>query len=505
MHEYSEQCNLAELVALETDAPPPEVNEVRVTRPARDLFGVSLSGGGIRSATFNLGVLQALQRLRLLDRLDYLSTVSGGGYVGSFWTAWRTRREAPADGGSSPLSGGRAPDRPPSAFPEGEGTGGRPEPDAIRHLRYFGNFLTPHLGILKWDTGRMLVSLLSSMVPSLLAALSVIALVLLAWSMAAWGVLGLGSTGSIATLVAVTALVLIGAEVVWTRRGEEHNAWTHAEAALWAFASVAFLWFVLHRALWGEGGRPYAQGQRLPGAAPGEPLAELLVLVSPVAAWAGVSLAFSVRRWLASRSVTTHDARVARASFDRVHARLLLAAGVWTAAALVWWAGAALWGAVENVLATGAGLGGATALVVLVFSRIQKRFVADPGVGFGTGLTARLKPLLPQLLAYLAIGLMAVGTAVLIVAFEASDTTLNAPLVVGAAAGALLAFTAWRLNPNEIGLHTFYRARIARAYLGASNLDPDPEGAPRTEERAGDDIPLYRVEPRRPCHLICCG
>src|SRR5689334_17613046 len=42
------------------------------------LFGLSLSGGGIRSATFNLGVLQTLARLKLLHRVDYLSTVSGG-------------------------------------------------------------------------------------------------------------------------------------------------------------------------------------------------------------------------------------------------------------------------------------------------------------------------------------------------------------------------------------------------------------------------------------------
>jgi hypothetical protein len=39
-----------------------------------------LSGGGVRSAAFNLGILQGLARLELLDRFHYLSTVSGGGY-----------------------------------------------------------------------------------------------------------------------------------------------------------------------------------------------------------------------------------------------------------------------------------------------------------------------------------------------------------------------------------------------------------------------------------------
>ena len=38
-----------------------------------------LSGGGIRSATFALGVLQGLARAGLLTQFHYLSTVSGGG------------------------------------------------------------------------------------------------------------------------------------------------------------------------------------------------------------------------------------------------------------------------------------------------------------------------------------------------------------------------------------------------------------------------------------------
>src|ERR1700750_3160958 len=47
-----------------------------------------ISGGGIRSATFGLGILQGLARCGLLDRFHYLSTVSGGGYIGSWLSAW---------------------------------------------------------------------------------------------------------------------------------------------------------------------------------------------------------------------------------------------------------------------------------------------------------------------------------------------------------------------------------------------------------------------------------
>lgn len=56
-----------------------------VSLDEKDLHvGLALSGGGIRSATFALGVLQGLAKLRLLRRIDYMSTVSGGGYAGGF-------------------------------------------------------------------------------------------------------------------------------------------------------------------------------------------------------------------------------------------------------------------------------------------------------------------------------------------------------------------------------------------------------------------------------------
>jgi hypothetical protein len=45
--------------------------------------GLALSGGGIRSATFCLGVIQVLAARKLMPQFDYLSTVSGGGYTGS--------------------------------------------------------------------------------------------------------------------------------------------------------------------------------------------------------------------------------------------------------------------------------------------------------------------------------------------------------------------------------------------------------------------------------------
>lgn len=56
-----------------------------------DAAGIALSGGGIRSATFCLGLFQGLAHRRLLSKVDYLSTVSGGGYFGSFYGRLFTR------------------------------------------------------------------------------------------------------------------------------------------------------------------------------------------------------------------------------------------------------------------------------------------------------------------------------------------------------------------------------------------------------------------------------
>ncbi|MCY3846017.1 MAG: hypothetical protein OXH69_21040, partial [Acidobacteria bacterium] len=99
------------------------------------LTGLALSGGGIRSATFALGVLQRLARADLLRRFDYLSTVSGGGYIGGSLTWLLSRTEDPAALGS--------------AFPFGlrrRRLGGR-ESNLLRHLRLHGNYLTPGKGI----------------------------------------------------------------------------------------------------------------------------------------------------------------------------------------------------------------------------------------------------------------------------------------------------------------------------------------------------------------------
>jgi len=72
-----------EWVHQELDNNPLTDGKKLMPRMEPGLVGLALSGGGIRSATFNLGLLQALAKRKVLQYCDYLSTVSGGGYIGS--------------------------------------------------------------------------------------------------------------------------------------------------------------------------------------------------------------------------------------------------------------------------------------------------------------------------------------------------------------------------------------------------------------------------------------
>ena len=55
-------------------------------------YGIAISGGGIRSASFALGILQALCQSKKLKYFDYMSAVSGGGYIASCLT-WFNRKK----------------------------------------------------------------------------------------------------------------------------------------------------------------------------------------------------------------------------------------------------------------------------------------------------------------------------------------------------------------------------------------------------------------------------
>ena len=101
---------------------------------ARNQAALCLSGGGIRSAAFSLGVLKVLAARGLLTQFHYLSTVSGGGYIGGWLSRWIAED----------------PDQ--NAANIEEVLGRREEISQVSNLRANSNFLTPKTGITSADT-----------------------------------------------------------------------------------------------------------------------------------------------------------------------------------------------------------------------------------------------------------------------------------------------------------------------------------------------------------------
>ena len=80
-------------IRIEEEAAADDASPLIRPTPDSNVIGLALSGGGIRSSAFCLGVLQALDAKQVLDKVDYLSTVSGGGYIGTSLSAANSRRQ----------------------------------------------------------------------------------------------------------------------------------------------------------------------------------------------------------------------------------------------------------------------------------------------------------------------------------------------------------------------------------------------------------------------------
>jgi hypothetical protein len=93
--------------------------------PINDAVGLAISGGGIRSATFALGITQVLARRGVLKDVDVISTVSGGGYLGAFISSVLNDKNGDV---------GLQPDQLPFA-------GSAIEAPVVRHLRNHSKYL----------------------------------------------------------------------------------------------------------------------------------------------------------------------------------------------------------------------------------------------------------------------------------------------------------------------------------------------------------------------------
>ena len=185
------------------------------TRIAHDLNALCLSGGGIRSASFCLGVLQALASRELLRKFHYLSTVSGGGYIGG-WLQQLIREqerhppEPTDDSEEIPPAEARI------AWAEHELR--KPAPHALRQLRDNTNFLTPRTGIGSADTWAGIVLYLRNLTLNWLILGPVFLLAALLPIMHRTGIWWLGQYEAVALGAWILATIVLLHSVVSTCR-----------------------------------------------------------------------------------------------------------------------------------------------------------------------------------------------------------------------------------------------------------------------------------------------
>src|SRR5215470_10033197 len=110
-------------IELEEESRERDDTPVMRPKPDSNVVGLAMSGGGIRSSAFCLGAVQALHYRKLIDQIDYLSTVSGGGYTGTSMTVAMSAKP----NGTFPFE---------SNLKEGEVAG-------VQHIRNHSNYLFP--------------------------------------------------------------------------------------------------------------------------------------------------------------------------------------------------------------------------------------------------------------------------------------------------------------------------------------------------------------------------
>jgi hypothetical protein len=166
----------------------------------QNLSALCFSGGGIRSATFGLGIIQALAKHNLLTKFDYLSTVSGGGYLGSWLSAWIKRKQdelaaakvgkvvdgnlytqadADAERQKSSSFGIEDIQRRLNSSDKFADNKPNPEPREITRLREYSNYMSPKVGILSADSWTLLAIYLRNLFLNSTVSVPIIAAVLL--------------------------------------------------------------------------------------------------------------------------------------------------------------------------------------------------------------------------------------------------------------------------------------------------------------------------------------
>jgi hypothetical protein len=464
-------------------------------------WGLALSGGGIRSATFCLGLLKALAQRRQLLRFDLMSTVSGGGYVGAMLGRLCTRA---ADGDDvRAIEGALA------------------EVDKVRlgwWLRANGRYLIPGgMRDTLFAAALYLRNLLGTHIELAIAAMLTGALLatvnLLMWEAMAATVDLDGAQAVDPLVVQATRLptLWLGLVVPWVLS-------IVLAQAYWSVRDRPSWFFLLRQlAMWGIGGAlawVFRDGLHQQFGAP---------------RWLAPLFAAFAAGWvLALVGVAVCNRNGAKAGVLRNRltgwlASLLMLALVLALLGLLdwaaWWFAAhtqktrASWGGV--LLVGAAGLRG---VLPLLLSGKQEA----PGIGrqAALALASVVGLVVAFVLAAWWIGVFYAG--VLLPVFTPAGLDFARGWVWLAIVGGVVAAYALLTGRNFAflnlsSLHMFYKARIVRGYLGAANArrlgaDPlaelstqDPPDVPVGEVDPGDDIAMRQYAPHRgggPVHLV---
>jgi hypothetical protein len=460
-------------------------------------IGLALSGGGIRSATFCLGVLQALARADLLKEVDFMSTVSGGGYIGAFLGGLYSRGregEAKADARSrrrAQLIGT------PEAYDSFE----------VGWLRANGRYLAPNGAGASWLAGAILLR--------------------------NWVAVGVVLTSFATTLAFATELLHLGINAFQQRLvtcAPLSEAWT-------AIADSASPLFVLPIAVILFAAIPLGVGYWFVPVRETGPIRAVALLVGLFSLLGGgwlashgdraspshvaglgvsISLFLAIVAWGLLGRDLDHDG-VARHRFSALLRTALVVALVLSAIALCDAIGAAVYAVLwmhhkPAFLRLVASFYGAASFIVLGGHRILAML--------GSKRAPRAKLPLPILTTGVGGALLLLGGALVSVVShavvwqgESTATCTCAPVkyaLCGLFASAALTVPMGLIFAfvNESSLASFYAARLTRAYLGASNperVTAATRGRAATEPLPNDQISMAKYRPHEnggPLHLI---
>lgn len=449
--------------------------------------GLAISGGGIRSASFSLGVLQTLARAKLLRHFDYLSTVSGGGYIGGFLESLFMHAKATTGGADTCDACGQ---KHSLAVDRVECQVSHPLSRPVAWLRENGRYLSPNGS---GDTLLAIAVLLRNWVAInlVLDVFLLAAFVGLDWTHAAldprvpreippqWR--------SPALLVSIVALAACAFPAGWAY-------WLVRSRVSWraGLSNILLAVAVLLLAIWQE-------------------TSPFVSLRPEVAIGAAVIAAMTLVLWAMARGFEAENEQRARRLVSTWMKGGLFIAILMLAVAAVDLAGGEMLKLVRRhelyhwLAAAIAAIVAALGTIATATQRIAALFAPRK--------ETRTLSLPLNALAMLAAAVVA-GILLVLLAAGAHALTWDGAAPVAARAMpafgvlAVLAFLLGQGFPflNLSSQATFYSARLTRAYLGASNPKRTKgEGQRVTEVIAGDDIPWSDYAPHAhggPLHII---